>query len=158
MLQAADGRFDVRLCDDRVVSLKATNLTKREPEVPVPQAPPPPEEPAQKAEAPSLASLLSMGRAEPKEEKELAATYEPVWSRNGGRTLRAAADQEQTDLARSFAEENEKEAAANAGQAKLAKLKAAAELAIAGVSGPELLGMLQTQAAETAEAAAAAAL
>lgn len=159
VLQLLDGRFDVCLGADKVVSLKAANLTKRTPQADAPQAPPPPpaEETAKKAEAPSLASLLSMGRAETKEEAASAPQYESVWNRNGGRSLQTAADKEQMDLARSFAETHQKAEAAKEGEVKLAKLKAVAELAIGGVSGPELLGMLQTQAAEDAEAAAAAA-
>lgn len=154
---------------EKVVSLKAANLSKREPLDDPPQAakqaeashvePPPAQETAPKAEAPSLASLLSMGRAEP-EQKKADPQWEPVWNRNGGRTLSTAeqtdlADQEQTDLARSFAETHQKAEAAKDAEAKLVKLKAAAELAIAGVSGAELLGMLQVQAADAAEAAAA---
>mmetsp|Transcript_6773 Transcript_6773/g.11910 ORF Transcript_6773/g.11910 Transcript_6773/m.11910 type:complete len:285 (-) Transcript_6773:89-943(-) len=139
------GRYEVCFGPEKLAALRKDNLRKIEPaaddqaegEVMQDEAPPAGEKmDAEEAKpaAPSLASLLGMGRAEPAEEPKEPAGHQTVWARSGGDSG-AELTEEQKDVINTLHADEEQE---KADQAKLRK-KVELEFAQAGVTDASMI-------------------
>lgn len=129
------GRFEVRLGPEKLVSLRSENLRRCE-QGKTRASPIVGKKNEQQPKAASLASLLSMGRSEPKPEQQpKPAVWQSVWERSGSKAASGTLNSEQMAM---FQEMQAEEARREEDQ-ECVRREVTAELTAAGAFNEEML-------------------